>query len=194
MKKLVFLILLSISFSFGNIILGVSNSKYAFVRYESSSFWGGHFKQSILQQYPELQYGELGADFFLSLDNAIDFRTSPYFGLRYDGAYFCAGNKISVLWRRPSVLNVYLEIDPHYDSELGYNTFLESQLRLFITPHIGIVGGAKNSPEFRLPEARWFAGLLLNDEHSAILPYISVPLDPEQKHSIRFNLNFEYSI
>ena len=188
-----FLFLLGLSFAqTSTYMLGIKNSKYAYIGLQPFERWGIAYENSLFSQDIKLQYGRL--DLFYIFEMPFDLRGCYVFflGTRYNMDYYDIGGELDV--RYDMVLR-YLQIkgilQPRYDSDIkgkiGYSLAL--QTRPF--EEIGFLVGIKNLPEYRNVERRVFAGLSFEGPHLKIVPEISFPLAKETE-LMRVTISFVY--
>lgn len=194
MKKFSLIILLAISSAFSNqFLLGLRNSNYGYIAFQSERNFGFALENSIFIQKAELQYIR-GSVFYTFLFNKrINGFYTWYYGTRYNNDYFDYGSIFSLNF---SIIKKHLsfeaKIQPYFDSDFGRYIGYATQLHLIPFDEIGVNIGFKNIPEFRINEYRFWGGLTINVQHLLLKPYVSIPLDESQKTSTRFNIDFTY--
>lgn len=184
-------VLLEPCFAGQNFFLGVENSRFAYAGYALENV-GAQYKQSVFIQDVDLQYWETSV-FFRTTIKKTNLMISPYYGARFNQDFYKFGNSFAVETNYKFPINYYIKLSLDYDSILKFNAFFTSTATISVYSYLHLVAGIKNSPEYRQKEKRVIGGILLQDDHSSIMPYISRPYGDDDS-TTRFNLDFRWNL
>lgn len=179
MKNLLMIVLLALSASLAQTpyILGMDNTKYAYVGIQPFGNFGLVYENSVFVQDVELQYGRIALFYAFEQFPYIKGSYAFFYGMRYNFDYYDFGAELDVAYY---VHSKYLQIkgalQPRYDSDakgmLGYSISAQTMP----LGEVGLFFGYKNLPEYRDVERRVFAGLAFETPRLKVMPEISAPV------------------
>ncbi len=189
----ILLFLLGLSFAQeSTYMLGIKNSKYAYMGFQPFKHWGGVYVNSLFSQDVELQYGRLAV--FYVFETSFNLRGYYVFfsGMRYNMDYYDLGSELDVEY---DVASKYLQLNgvlqPRYDSDIKEMIGYSLALKTLPFEEIGLLVGIRNLPEYRDTERRVFIGGTFETTHLKIVPEISFPLSKETE-LMRVTISFNY--
>lgn len=173
-------------------IMGVRNSKYAFIGYEYNSCWGFVFENSVFTQ--DIPYQYMRSALYYKFDAPFNITGSYaiYAGTRYDRGFYDIGGVLNIEWE-PVKKHLKFSgfFQPYHDSDLGQKNGYSLNIQTIPLEEIGLIIGLRNVPEFRDTGQRLFGGLIFALPHMTILPEISTPTDCHWE-TTRFSISFIY--
>lgn len=186
--------LLFISSSFASYyMLGMRNSKYAYVAYENTRHWGFALENSFFVEEVELQYARVAAFYTFDLNLGLEGAYTLYYGRRYNGDFYDVG---AILALKYNIVDRLFQIgatfQPFYDSDLKSKNAYNAWVQTIPLEEVGLFLGIKNQAEYRDLERRAYAGVVFDLPHITLKPEVSTPLEKGCKSTTRITVNFVY--
>lgn len=179
MKKFIAVLILLLAQSLmAQIYLGLRDNRYAGIGYVFSSKYDLKIEQSMYPEKLGFQYVRLNANAnFSAADLMLSYKL--YYGLLYNRDYHDVGGNFRIGYNFIKRLNVYADVNPHYDSGYDYKTNYGFGLKAKVYKGAGFVVGYSTIPEYRQSEKRIRAGLIFEENTLSVSPVISLPAEKD---------------
>ena len=193
MRKVAICLLLTATVVFSasqSFFVGMRNQRFLFVGAQWGSY-GVLVEQSMYNQDPELQHGQIGVYAEYMLPCSMTLWYFLYGGMQYDLDFYEYGGELALLWAPQKFFQVKGRYRPFYDSDyqLKYGYLL--QLQSYPFEEVGFYAGIKNMPDYRNVERRYFGGILFDVGRLSVSPEFSTPIHGSFEWT-RIHVNFIY--
>ena len=173
-------------------LIGMRSSKYGSIGVEYKDI-GFIIENSIFIDDVNNQYIRTKAYHNFLITNWIHLTYTLFYGSRYNHDYFDYGGILEThIKSTGKTIQAKGTFLPFYDSNLGHKYSYSASLIFLPFSEVGIIGGIRNIPEYRIPEKRVFSGLVFDLPHLWLQPEISTPLRRNAKSVTRLTFNFIY--
>lgn len=191
--RLLFLCLIAHSIAHGQTVyLGMRDSQYGQIGYEHKGRFVGMLEHSFYNTKIEYQKVRLlcGYDY---RKETYSIKAMPYVSTLWNGYYYDWGLQMKGQYLIADNYLLQAELNPHYDSGLGYSTCYALGADCFFSKNIGVSFDYGNIPVYRMPEKRIQGGLMFREGALWVNPCISVSTESDAR-VLRVMCNFGYTI
>lgn len=176
------------------LIMGVRNSNFAFIGYESNQHWSARLENSMFVKQLAWQYARIYGEYRENFDKiGLEANIEPYVGSNYSGQFYDLGLRAGVSKNLGKRLFINADIIPLYDSEKGYSTCYNGSASYSVLDELALKLKFTNFPEYRSPEQRICFGLVFNSGNLQINPEITIPTEGDVR-TTRINISFRYEL
>lgn len=179
------------SISCAQIRVGIRDNKFVGASYTYKSTWSAKLEESVFQEDFPYQYirGYIGYE---TEWKRLGVKISPYFGTQWNGNFQDYGAQLTMTLKALSWLSLFVTLNPHKDTSLGYSTCHELGGRLQVNENISFLLGYRNIPEYRATNRRIRVGMAFSEGRLYVAPCLSIPTDESIKNT-RLLVNFEWT-
>ena len=173
------------------ISVGVRDNKYAHITYCLHDAWSFKTEHSAFSEKMGYQYLRATIGYGKTLGK-IRMDISPYLGTTWNGSFYNCGAEIKVAYTPFPFFKLYLNINPHKDSDYGYKTCWAAGGSWQVSGGIAVVAEWRTIPEYRMKENRIRGGFRFTCGTLEVTPEISMPTDAPA-HTLRMLVSFNYT-
>jgi hypothetical protein len=176
------------------LIMGVRNTNFAFIGYQSHRNWNVRLENSMFVRQLSWQHARVYGEYTKQWDKmGLEASVEPYVGSNYSGQFYDTGLWLGLTKKLGNKTVLNASIIPAYDSGKGYRTYYESFLSYALLNEVALKLKFTNFPEYRNPEKRICIGLVFDSGNLQINPEITIPTEGDVRTS-RINISFQYEL
>lgn len=172
--------------------VGMRDNRYVYADYTFCRHFNVKVEQSVYAEKIGFQYLRAYAGYRNSVAG-IDYGVQGYFGAAYNGSYHSGGAMAKARYKVLERIIIDASLNPHYDSEYGYNTCYSIGAGVVITKNIDIVGEYSTIPQYRMPEKRLNGGFDFHVRSLSVMPRLSIDVAGTSRFkTLRALMGFRY--